>query len=171
MLTFLLNFFIVTKRISDWQHFCKWKFLYAILQVTVSVGTMQLTLSIAVMQLTSFAIMRLCVSKPGQVLSAVWTRNLPILVTTPWPNKPLTPNLNIIFSRTDNSFMIKWYKELPSRSWHVLFFTLHYFSLIHTLSFSAGKLKVAVAVILSKLDYRPLFNNIYYKIILVWELI
>ena len=130
---------------------------------------MQLTLSIAVMQLTSFAIMRLCVSKPGQVLSAVWTRNLPILVTTPWPNKPLTPNLNIIFSRTDNSFMIKWYKELPSRSWHVLFFTLHYFSLIHTLSFSAGKLKVAVAVILSKLDYRPLFNNIYYKIILVWE--
>ena len=132
---------------------------------------MQLTLSIAIMQLTCFAIMWLCVSKPGQVLSAVWTRNLPILVTTPWPNKPLTPNLNIIFIRTDNSFMIKWYKELPSRSWHVLFFTLHYFSLIHTLSFSAGKLKVAVAVILSKLDYRPLFNNIYYKIILVWELI
>ena len=94
----------------------------------------------------------------------------PILVTTPWPNKPLTRNLDIIFSRTDNSFMIKWYKELPSRSWHVLFFTIHYFSLTHTLSFSAGKLKVAVAVILSKLDYRPLFNNIYYKIILVWEL-
>ena len=27
MLTHLLNFFIVTKRISDWHHFCKWKFL------------------------------------------------------------------------------------------------------------------------------------------------
>ena len=44
MLTLLLNFFIVNKRISDWHYFCKWKFLLSILQVTVSVGTMQLTL-------------------------------------------------------------------------------------------------------------------------------
>ena len=25
-----LNFFIVTKRISEWHHFCKWKFLYIV---------------------------------------------------------------------------------------------------------------------------------------------
>ena len=61
----------------------------------------------------------------------------------------------------------KCYKELLSRSWHVLFFTLNYFFLIHTLSSSARKLKVVVAVILSKLNRRPLFNDIYYKTILV----
>ena len=131
---------------------------------------MQLTLSIAIMQLTCFAIMWLCVSKPGQVLSAVWTRNLPILVTTPWPNKPLTPNLKIIFIRTDNSFMIKWYKELPSRSWHVLFFTLHYFfSYTYTLLFCWKTESRCCGY--PQLDYRPPLNNIYYKIILVWELI
>ena len=27
MLTLLLNLFIVTKRISDWHHFCRWQFL------------------------------------------------------------------------------------------------------------------------------------------------
>ena len=53
MLTHLLNFFIVTKRISDWHHFCKLKFLYSILQVEVFVGTMQLTLSLAIMQVTT----------------------------------------------------------------------------------------------------------------------
>ena len=46
MLTHLLDLFIVTKRISDWHHFSKWKFLYSILQMTVSVGTMQLMLSL-----------------------------------------------------------------------------------------------------------------------------
>ena len=30
VLAHLLNFFIVTKRISDWHHFCKWKFLYIV---------------------------------------------------------------------------------------------------------------------------------------------
>ena len=49
-LTYSLNFFIITKRISDWHHFCKWKFLQSILEVTVSVGNMQLTLSIAILQ-------------------------------------------------------------------------------------------------------------------------
>ena len=34
-----LNFFTITKRVSDWHHFCKWKFLLSILQVAVSVGT------------------------------------------------------------------------------------------------------------------------------------
>ena len=52
MLTHLLNFFIVTKRISDWHHFGKLKFLLSILQMDVSVGTMQLTLSVAIMQVT-----------------------------------------------------------------------------------------------------------------------
>ena len=46
-------------------------------------------------------------------------------------------------------------------------FTLTYFFLIHTLSFSAGKRKVfVITVFLSKLDNRPLFN-IYFEIILV----
>ena len=54
-----LNFFTITKRVSDWHHFCEWKFLLSILQVAVSVGTMQLTLSIAIMQVpTSVAIMQ-----------------------------------------------------------------------------------------------------------------
>ena len=30
MLTHWLNFFTVTKRISGWHHFCKWKFLYLV---------------------------------------------------------------------------------------------------------------------------------------------
>ena len=51
------------------------------------------------------------------------------------------------------------------------FFTLNYFLLIHTLSSSSGKLKVIVAVILSKLDHMPLFNDIYYNATLVRELI
>ena len=59
VLTHSLNFFIITKRVSDWHHFCEWNFLYSILQVAVSVGTMQLPLSIAIMQLpTSVAIMQ-----------------------------------------------------------------------------------------------------------------
>ena len=44
MITHSPNFFIVTKRISDWYHFCKWNILQLILQVEVSVGTMQMTL-------------------------------------------------------------------------------------------------------------------------------
>ena len=59
VLTHSFNFFIITKRICDLHHFCKWKFLYSILQVAVSVGTTQLTLSISIMQmLTSVAIMQ-----------------------------------------------------------------------------------------------------------------
>ena len=61
----------------------------------------------------------------------------------------------------------KYYKELLSRSLQVLFFTLNYFFLIHTLSSSARKLKVVIAVILSKLNRRLLFIDIYYKTILV----
>ena len=54
----------------------------------------------------------------------------------------------------------EYYKKLASRSWPALF-RLTYFSLIHTLSFSAGKYKVvAIAGLLSKLDHRPLFNDI-----------
>ena len=58
----MLNLFIVTKRISDRHHFCKWKFLYSILQVEVSAGTMQLTLSMAIIQVitsvTSMQVLR-----------------------------------------------------------------------------------------------------------------
>ena len=36
VLTHSFNFFIITKRICDLHHFCKWKFLYSILQVAVS---------------------------------------------------------------------------------------------------------------------------------------
>ena len=54
VVTHSLNFFIVTKTISDCHYFCKWKFLLSILQVAVSFGTMQTTL-IAIMQVpTSF---------------------------------------------------------------------------------------------------------------------
>ena len=52
VLTDLLNFYIVTKKISAWHHFCKWKFVQSILQVAVSVGTMQLTISTAIMWVT-----------------------------------------------------------------------------------------------------------------------
>ena len=56
-------FLYLTKRISDWHHFCKWKILQLILQVEVSVGTMQLTLSMAIIQVTtSVAIMQVTVS-------------------------------------------------------------------------------------------------------------
>ena len=51
----------------------------------------------------------------------------------------------------------------------ICFFFLHltiFFLYIHS-PFSAGKLKVVVGVILSKLEHRPLFNNIYYRTILV----
>ena len=61
----------------------------------------------------------------------------------------------------------KYYKELLPRSLQVLFFTLNCFFLIHTLSSSARKLKVVVVVILSKLNGRLLFIDIYYKTILV----
>ena len=47
---------MVTKRISDWHHFHKLKFLRSILQVEVFVGTMQLTLSMAIMQVKTFCI-------------------------------------------------------------------------------------------------------------------
>ena len=36
------SFFIITKTISDCHHFCKWKFLQSILQVTTSVAIMQI---------------------------------------------------------------------------------------------------------------------------------
>ena len=48
------KFFIITKRISDWHHFCKWKFLLSIQQVAVSVRTIQLTLSTAIIQVLRF---------------------------------------------------------------------------------------------------------------------
>ena len=44
---------MVTKRISDRHHFCKLKFLWSVLQVEVSVGTMQLIFSMAIMQVTT----------------------------------------------------------------------------------------------------------------------
>ena len=53
-----LDFFIVNKKVSDWHHFCKLKFLQSILQVEVSVGTMQLTLSMVIMQVVSVALMQ-----------------------------------------------------------------------------------------------------------------
>ena len=69
MLTYSFNFFIITKRISDWHHFCKWKFLWSILQMAVSVGTMQLTLSMAIIQVPiSVAVMhvlRFCCNYVG----------------------------------------------------------------------------------------------------------
>ena len=53
------------------------------------------------------------------------------------------------------------YKKLASRSWPMLF-TLTYFFLMHILSSSAGKEKVAViTVFLSKLDGRSMFNCLY----------
>ena len=62
----------------------------------------------------------------------------------------------------------KCYKKLAWRLWPVLF-TLTDFFLLHTLSSSTGKKKVVlIAVFLSKLDHRPLFNDIYYETILVW---
>ena len=48
---------------------------------------------------------------------------------------------------------------------------LFVFFLIHTLSSSAEKQKVVlIAILLSKLDHKPLFNHICYKNILVWGL-
>ena len=47
------QFLYLTKRISDWHHFCKYKILQLILHVEVSVRTMQLTLSKAIMQVTT----------------------------------------------------------------------------------------------------------------------
>ena len=54
MCTHLLNFVIVTKRISDWHHIASERILQSFLQVTVSVGTMELTLSLAIMQVLKF---------------------------------------------------------------------------------------------------------------------
>ena len=47
-----------------------------------------------------------------------------------------------------------------------MLFTLTNFFFKHTLSSSEGKQKFAlIAVFLSKLDHRPLFNGIYYETI------
>ena len=54
-----------------------------------------------------------------------------------------------------------------------MLFFLHlniFFLYIHS-PLLGGKLKIVVTVILSKLDHRPLFNEIYYKTILMRELI
>ena len=57
----------------------------------------------------------------------------------------------------------KCYKKLASRSWPVLFTLTCYFP-VHAFSSSARKEKVVViAVFLSKLDHRLLFNNICYQ--------
>ena len=50
--TLSLSFFIVTKRISDWHHFCKSKFPYIVNSAGVSVANMQLEVSTALMQVT-----------------------------------------------------------------------------------------------------------------------
>ena len=44
VLTHSLDFFIVTKRISDWHPFCKWSFLLRTMQLTLSMTIMQVTL-------------------------------------------------------------------------------------------------------------------------------
>ena len=65
----------------------------------------------------------------------------------------------------------KHYKKVASRL-HSMLFTLTKFFLKHTLSSSEGKQKFAlIAVFLSKLDHRPLFNGIYYETIPVWGLV
>ena len=57
----------------------------------------------------------------------------------------------------------KCYQNLASRLWPMLF-TLTKFFLKHTLSSSEGTQKfVVIAVFLSKLGHRPLFNGIYYE--------
>ena len=59
----------------------------------------------------------------------------------------------------------KHYKKVASRLWLMLF-TLTKFFLKHTLSSSEGTQKfVVIAVFLSKLGHRPLFNGIYYETI------
>ena len=63
----------------------------------------------------------------------------------------------------------KCYKKLESRLWPVLF-TVIYFPLIF-FSFSAVKQKVVIAVFLSEIHHRPVYNDIYYETILVWGLI
>ena len=52
VLTLSLSFFIVTKRISDWHHFCKSKFPYIVNSAGVSVANMQLEVSTVLMQVT-----------------------------------------------------------------------------------------------------------------------
>ena len=75
--TYLFNFFIVTKRISNWHHFsasesfcsqsCRWQFLLELsaagMLVDLSVKIMQVTVSVAIMQLeVSAAHMQVTVS-------------------------------------------------------------------------------------------------------------
>ena len=56
------------------------------------------------------------------------------------------------------------YKNLASRSWPMLF-TLNYFFLyIHSPYLLENKKLLWSSVFLSKLDYRPLFNYIYYEV-------
>ena len=43
--------------------------------------------------------------------------------------------------------------------------------MIHTPLLKENEIFVVIAVFLSKLDHRTLFNDIYYKIILVWGLV
>ena len=63
-----------------------------------------------------------------------------------------------VYDATIQSFPYENHCEVLQRACikivvHAIFFTLTYFFLIHTLSSTAGKLKVVVAVILSKLDH------------------
>ena len=60
-----------------------------------------------------------------------------------------------------------YYKKLASRTWTVLF-TLTYFSIFFLIHAVCWKIKIVVIVVfLSKLDHRPLFNDIYYNTILL----
>ena len=47
-------------------------------------------------------------------------------------------------------------------------YTYRFFSFTYTLLLYWKKKVVLIAVFLSKLDHRPLFNDIYYETILVW---
>ena len=56
MLTHSLSFFIETKRISKWHHFCKWKFLYIVNSADGSFCWNYVTDTIAIIQVTTFVV-------------------------------------------------------------------------------------------------------------------
>ena len=61
--------------------------------------------------------------------------------------------------------------KLASRSWTVLFTLTYFFFYINSPLLLENKKNVTIAISSSKLDHRPLFNDIYYKTILVRGLV
>ena len=61
----------------------------------------------------------------------------------------------------------KCYKKFASRSWPMLLTLPNFFLMNTLLSFARKSQVAAIAVFPSKLDHRPLFNDIYYKFSLV----